>query len=77
MKTLNLTKNDMRQDILDYQERIRIAQQKLSALPKNVVGYQERKKARFKRKVLEQEIEHVKRLILIASDALEEMEQGV
>jgi hypothetical protein len=74
---LNLTLENILKDIEGFKDRIYKAQQKLSALPKNVTGYRERKKIRFKRKTLEQEIEHVKRLILIARDALEEMGQGV
>lgn len=63
-------------DIEGFKDRIYMAQQKLSALPRNVAGYQERKKVKFKRRTLKQEIKHVKRLIRIAKDALEEIGQG-
>ncbi len=74
MDTLNLTKKDIQQDILGYQERIRTAQQKIAALPKNAPGSQERKRIKYKRRVLEQEISHVKGLIRIAKEALVELQ---
>jgi hypothetical protein len=67
---LNLTQDIILDEIEDYRKRIGDAQQKLSALPKNPAGFQERKKTDFKRRVLGQEVEHVKGLIRIAKEAL-------
>ncbi|UCE55763.1 MAG: hypothetical protein JSV31_10015 [Desulfobacterales bacterium] len=75
MTTLNLTTKDILSDIEGFKERIYKAQQKLQILPKNSPGPQERKRMKFKRRILEQEIDHVKRLIRIAKEALGEMEQ--
>lgn len=67
---LNLTQDIILDEIEEYRKPIWEAQQKLSALPKNPAGFQERKKTDFKRRVLVQEIEHVKGLIRIAKEAI-------
>jgi len=67
---LNLTQDIILDEIEEYKKRIQAAQQKLSALPKTPHGPQERRKIKFKRMVLKQEIEHVKGLIRIAKEAL-------
>jgi hypothetical protein len=72
MTTLKLTKEDVLNDIERFEKRIQITQEKLTALPQKATGYKERKKLKFKRRILRQEIEHVKRLIAIAKETLPE-----
>ncbi len=67
---LKLTRKEILNDIEVFKERIRAAEKKIAALPQKANGYKERKKLKLKRRVLEQEIEHVKGLIAIASEAL-------
>jgi hypothetical protein len=67
---LNLTQDIILEEIEEYRKRIRTAQQKLSALFQNAHGPQERRRIKFKRRVLEREVEHVKGLIRIAKEAL-------
>jgi hypothetical protein len=70
MSPLILTQKQILDDIGIFQQRIRNAQEKLAALPQKANGYKEQKKLKFKRRVLKQEIKHVKGLISIASQAL-------
>ena len=72
MTPLKLTRKEILDDIEVFKERIRATEEKISALPQKANGYKERKKLKFKRKVLEQETEHVKGLIAIAKEALME-----
>jgi hypothetical protein len=72
MSPLKLTRKEILNDIEVFKERIRAAEEKISALLQKAKGYKERKKLKFKRRALEQEIEHVKGLIAIAKEALME-----
>lgn len=72
MGPLKLTRKQILNDIEVFKERIRAAEKKIVALPQRANGYKERKKLKLKRRVLEQEIEHAKGLIAIASEALKD-----
>ena len=72
MTTLELTREEILDDIKGYQERICKAQEKLSELPaKGKTGKQTWKINNTRRKLL-QEIEHVERLKSWAQEALNE-----
>jgi len=70
MRPLKLIRKEILNDIEVFKERIRAAEKKLAALPQKANGYKERKRLKLKRRVLEQEIEHVNGLIVIARGAL-------
>lgn len=72
MTYLELTEENILKDIEVFKKRIRNAQEKIAALPQKATGYKKRKKLKLKRRVLEQEIEHVKGMIAIASEALKD-----
>jgi phage gp16-like protein len=65
---LKLTRKEILNDIEVYKKRIRAAAGKIAELPQRTNGYKELKKLKFKRRILEQEIGHVKELIAIASE---------
>jgi predicted nucleic acid-binding Zn-ribbon protein len=67
---LVLTDEDIQEDIRGFEQRIQDARGKLSELPETDGTWQAGKKLADKRRVLESEIEHVKRLIGIAEEAL-------
>ena len=69
---LELTRENILNDIEIFEQRIRAAEEKIAALPQTANGYKKRKKLRLKRRVLKQEIGHVNGLIAIASKALED-----
>jgi hypothetical protein len=68
---LLLTNNDIREDIRGFEKRIQDARDKLAALPGTAGTWQARKNLKEKRRILKSEIAHVKRLIHIATEALE------
>lgn len=70
---LILTDEDILQDIEGFQQRISQAEDKMAALPETANTWQANKKLANKRHILESEIEHVKRLIGIAEEALTEI----
>jgi hypothetical protein len=65
-----LTDEDIRKDIRGFEQRIQDARDKLSELPATAGTLQARKKLQEKQRILTSEIEHVKRLIGIAEEAL-------
>jgi hypothetical protein len=67
---LNLTKDDIQSDIEAFEDRICVAQQKLSLLPSVASTYKERRKIKSKKFILVREIDHVRGLISIAEEAL-------
>jgi hypothetical protein len=67
---LNLTKEDIQSDIKGFEDRICVAQQKLSLLPSVASTYKERRKIKCKKLILMKEIDHVRGLISIAEEAL-------
>ncbi len=67
---LELTKRDIQQDIEAFEGRIQIAMDKLSVLPSTASTPKERRGIRDRRRALLQEIEHVRALIALASEAL-------
>jgi len=69
-----ITNAEIKQDIEDFELRIQAAQQKLSELPAGQLPYQEHKRREQQRRVYEDEIKHVKRLIGYAEEALTETE---
>jgi chromosome segregation ATPase len=70
MSPLKLTRKEILNDIEVFKERIRASEEKIAALPQKANEYKERKKLKFKRRALEQEIKHVNGLIAIARGAL-------
>jgi hypothetical protein len=67
-----LTDAEIKQDILEFQDRISAARQKLADLPEGYLPYSERRKREKKRKDLEDNIRHVEKMISIATEALNE-----
>jgi len=67
---LILTNDEIREDIEKFNERIQDAKAKLAALPATAATWQARKSLKEQRHILNSEIEHVKRLIGIAEEAL-------
>ena len=74
MGDLALTEDEILQDIETFNQQIETAKSKLSALPVNVATWKERKKVRTTRNALVNEIEHVRRMIGYAQEALIEFE---
>jgi hypothetical protein len=69
---LILTDEDIREDIRGFEKRIQDARDKLSELPDTARTWKEQKKLKEKKRILTSEIGHVKRLIGIAKEALED-----
>jgi hypothetical protein len=67
---LLLKDDDIREDIRGFEKRIQDAKDKLSELPVTAGTLQARQNLKEKRRILTSEIEHVKRLIGIAEEAL-------
>ena len=67
---LLLTDEDILEDIREFEQRIQAARDKLSELPETADTWPAKKKLKEKRYILGSEIEHVKRLISIAEEAL-------
>jgi hypothetical protein len=66
-----ITDAELKKDLEGFYERLQIARNKLANLPAGHLPYQEHKKREQARRILEDEINHVKRLIGIAEEALE------
>jgi hypothetical protein len=73
MMILELTRDDILKDIEAYEERIRNARDKLSGLPAAGSTLKERKKIKIRRHTLLSEIDHVRGLISIAEQALNQV----
>ena len=67
---LELSQEDIRQEIQAFQDRITAAKAKLAGLPLDASDWNERKRLRLQRQALEAEVIHVKGLIKIAMTAL-------
>jgi hypothetical protein len=67
---LILTDDDIREDIRGFERRIQDAKDKLAALPEGYLPYQEHKKREKARRVLEDDVAHVRRIIHIAEESL-------
>ena len=67
---LKLTNEDIRKDIMGFEERIRKAQNKLDMIPNGYLQYNEHRKREAARQAYADEIAHVKRLIGYAREAL-------
>jgi hypothetical protein len=65
-----ITDAELQQDLVDLYDRLQIARSKLNNLPVGYLPHKEHKKRGQKRRILNDEIEHVKRLIGIAEEAL-------
>jgi hypothetical protein len=70
MQKLNLTDQEILDDIAGFKDRILAAQAKLEDLPAGKLPYKEHQKREKARKVYEADIDHVQRLIEIAEEAL-------
>jgi hypothetical protein len=68
--TVELTAAVIQKDIAKYRERIRVVRDKLAQLPMTASHWRDRKKLISKRRYLEGEIAHVKKLIGMAEEAL-------
>jgi hypothetical protein len=67
-----LTDAEIKQDILEFKDRISAARQKLADLPAGYLPYPEHKKREKIRRDLEGDIRHVQKMISIAQEALNE-----
>jgi chromosome segregation ATPase len=65
-----LTRDSIKTDIRAFAQRLAEAQHKLSELPATASNYKERRKIKTLRHKLRAEIEHVKRLISCAEEAV-------
>ena len=65
-----LTNEDIREDIRGFEKRIQDARSKLTALTEKAGNWQDRKKLAEKRRILNDEIRHVSKLIDMAQEAL-------
>ena len=74
MEQIILTREIIEGDIVGFEARIQAARDKLSELPAAASTYKERKKLMDKRRKLQQEIKHVRGLISMAREALEQSE---
>ncbi|MBL7180277.1 MAG: hypothetical protein ISS67_05980 [Desulfobacterales bacterium] len=70
---IELTIKDILNDIEEFQERISAAQSKLNMLPAGYLPYPEYKKREKQRRDLQAKIEHVEKLIRIATEGLKEI----
>ena len=73
MTILELTRDDILKDIEAYEERIRNAREKLSEMPAAGSTLNEHKKIKIRRRTLSSEIDHVRGLISIAEEALNQV----
>jgi len=67
---LMLTNEDIREDIRGFEKRIQDAKKKLAKLPETAGTWQDRKKLAEKKRILNDEIRHVRKLIDMAQEAL-------
>ena len=67
-----LTDQEILEDIEDFKDRISDARQKLADLPEGYLPYSEHRKREKKRQDLQDDIEHIEKLISIARETLEE-----
>ncbi len=67
---IELTNDEIFQDIRAYQARLSEAWRKLGSLPLDAATWAERKKLRTQRQELEADVRHVEGLIRIAREAL-------
>ncbi|MEA1947004.1 MAG: hypothetical protein U9N83_06840 [Thermodesulfobacteriota bacterium] len=72
---LEITDEMIMVDIQAFQNRILAAREKLAMLPTGYLIYPQNKKCEKQRREYESEIVHVKKLIGIAKEALEEVSQ--
>lgn len=70
---IELTGQEIEQDITGFKARISAAQSKLESLPDGYLDFKKHKKREQQRRELEGEIEHIKNLIKIATEALNEV----
>ena len=63
MGTILLTREDIRADIVAYKVRIQAACDRLAALPATAPTWKDRKKITAQRRTLNDEIQHVTRLL--------------
>ena len=68
-----LTRDEIIEDIKGFKDRIRIAKERLEALPSTASIYKERRNIKDQRRKLQQEITHVRGLISMAEEALGEI----
>ena len=71
MNYLILTNEMIRSDLAGFQGRLQEARDKISKLPAGYLPYQEHKKREQTRRVLNDEIDHVKNLIHITNEAIQ------
>jgi len=63
---LQLTNNDIREDIRGFEQRIQIAREKLAVLPEGYLPYLEHKKREKVRRACEDEVKHCQQLMVYA-----------
>ncbi len=72
MKSVEISIEAIERDIKIFKERIEQAQEKLAGLPKTAGAYRDRNKLEVKRHALEQEVDHIRKLIQIAREGIEQ-----
>lgn len=69
---IELTGQEIEQDITGFKARISAAQSKLESLPDGYLDFKKHKKREQQRRLLEDDIQHVQKLISYAQEALNE-----
>lgn len=67
-----LTDDEIKQDILEFQDRISRRREKLENLPTGRLPYSEHRKREKVRRDLEDDIRHIQKLVQLATEALNE-----
>lgn len=70
---IRLTDEMVLNEIESFEDRIKIAKLALASLPATAANYKDRKKIQVRRRVLQDEINHVYRLISIAKEAMDDL----
>ena len=67
---MNITKKEIKEDIKDLKGQLATARKKLKSLPRGFIPYPEHKKRERERYRLLDEIEHLKKILKIAQESL-------
>jgi len=73
---VNITIEDIKQDIENFEKRISVTRRKLSMLHPGYLPYQEHKKRECKRRALKADVDHLELLIGYALEGIELHQQA-
>ena len=72
VKIMKLTASSIEEDIRVFEQRIKVAEDKLAELPSGYLPYSEHKKREHQRRVYQDEIRHVENILTYARQARQE-----